>query len=505
MASLIPGVLLKLLQSMNSNVKVRGEYRSVLLQVISIVPALSGSELWPNQGFFLKVSDSSHSTYVSLSKQDNELILNNNLQLGQFFYVDKMEAGTPVPVLVGIRPVPGRQPFVGTPKDLMQMLEPSKSPMQANQKAKSGAKSKSISETKNDGMRHKIVIKEEKANVSSRYMQGVLSLNTRSGRFDSNGGGRRHENEDGEAGKDCSKTEALQFSVKEASAKSKSIPAKGTSNKQENMNVNCLPKRKDQVHSSETVSWASLPTSLLKTGKGMLRRKNIASMVAIEAQKEATAAASMVKCLSVFADLCSSASPENPQLPLAKFFTLQELISQTNSKDSAKDKSLHLTANSSLPEADKSTKITSLFQSKSASSKPAKAAIELKESEKQEWAKGDGAKEIKLLREVLIKESTSWFLNFLEEALKVGFHIQNQDSKGWNNARRQTVADNHIAVALSQLKQVNEWLEKLKGNLSSTDSGLRETIEKLKQDVYCCLLVHAKSAASALESRPDHR
>ena len=31
--------------------------------------------------------------------------------------------------------------------------------------------------------------------------------------------------------------------------------------------------------------------------KGMLRRKNIASMVAIEAQKEATAAASMVKCL----------------------------------------------------------------------------------------------------------------------------------------------------------------------------------------------------------------
>ena len=207
----------------------------------------------------------------------------------------------------------------------------------------------------------------------------------------------------------------------------------------------------------------------------------------------------------MFADLCSSASPENPQLPLAKFFTLQELISQTNSKDSAKDKSLHLTANSSLPEADKSTKITSLFQSKSASSKPAKAAIELKESEKQEWAKGDGAKEIKLLREVLIKESTSWFLNFLEEALKVGFHIQNQDSKGWNNARRQTVADNHIAVALSQLKQVNEWLEKLKGNLSSTDSGLRETIEKLKQDVYCCLLVHAKSAASALESRPDHR
>lgn len=206
---------------------------------------------------------------------------------------------------------------------------------------------------------------------------------------------------------------------------------------------------------------------------------------------------------SVFADLCSSASPENPQLPLTKFFTLQQLISQTNSKDAIKDKSLLLTANSSLPEADKFTKFTSLFQSKSASSKSAKAAIELRESEKQEWARGDGAKEIKLLRDALLKESTSWFLNFLEEALDAGFRKGNQDKKGRNNAGRQTEADNHIAVALSQLKQANEWLDKLKGNLSSAESGSRETIDRLKKKVYSCLLVHVESAASALESRSD--
>lgn len=533
MASLIPGVLLKLLQSMNSNVKVRGEYRSVLLQVISIVPALNGSELWPNQGFFIKVSDSSHSTYVSLSRQDNELILNNKLQLGQFFYVDKMEAGTPVPVLVGIRPVPGRQPFIGIPKDLMQMMEPSDCPVQAYQEGKSGAKSKEMSEAKNENMRHKVVIKEEKTNVSSRYMQGVLSLNSRSGRFDSSAVGRSNDNEDGEAAKKVvvgpvkgksndlkgqvqaanlqyrldevsSKAEALQFSVKEASASSKSIPAKGISTKQENLNVNCLPNRKDKIHSSDTISWASLPTNLLKTGKGMVRRKNIASMVAIEAQNEAIAAASLIKCVSVFADLCSSASPENPQLPLTKFFTLQQLISETNSKDGVKDKSLLLTVNSSLPEANKSTKVSSLFLSKSASSKPAKAPIELRESEKQEWARGDGAKEIKLLRDVLLKESTLWFLNFLEEALDAGFRIGNQDKKGRNNAGQQMEAGNHIAVALSQLKQANEWLDKLKGNLNSGDNGSREAIDRLKQKVYSCLLVHVESAASALESRFDH-
>lgn len=121
MASLTPGILLKVLKNINSDVKVCGEYRSILLQVISKVPAITGSELWPDHGFFIKVSDSSHSTYVSLSKEDNELILSNKLQLGQFIYVEKVQSSIPVPVLVGVRPVPGRNPCIGNPKDLMQM------------------------------------------------------------------------------------------------------------------------------------------------------------------------------------------------------------------------------------------------------------------------------------------------------------------------------------------------------------------------------------------------
>ena len=202
MASLMPGVLLKLLQTMNSNVKVRGEYRSVLLQVISIVPALSGSELWPNQGFFIKVSDSSHSTYVSLSKEDNELILNNKLQLGQFFYVDRIEAGTPVPILVGIRPVPGRHPFEGNPKDLMQLLEASESPVHPDNNGVNGPKSVDLTEAKeNPSSRQKIVIKEEKAGVASRYMQGVLNPNSKVNGPDNNVGSKRNDLENGVDGK----------------------------------------------------------------------------------------------------------------------------------------------------------------------------------------------------------------------------------------------------------------------------------------------------------------
>jgi hypothetical protein len=119
MATLTPGVLLKLLQHMNSDVKVTGEHRSALLQVISIVPALAGSELWPNQGFYLKVSDSSHATYVSLAEEHDDLIFSDKLQLGQFIHVDGLEAASPVPLLRGVRPLAGRHQCVGTPEDLI--------------------------------------------------------------------------------------------------------------------------------------------------------------------------------------------------------------------------------------------------------------------------------------------------------------------------------------------------------------------------------------------------
>ncbi|XP_072056278.1 uncharacterized protein [Arachis hypogaea] len=102
MANLVPGVLLKLLQHMNTDVKVAGEHRSSLLQ-----------------GFYLKVSDSSHATYVSLPDEHDDLILSDKIQLGQFVFVDRLENASPVPILRGVRPVPGRHPCVGTPQDIV--------------------------------------------------------------------------------------------------------------------------------------------------------------------------------------------------------------------------------------------------------------------------------------------------------------------------------------------------------------------------------------------------
>lgn len=119
MATLVPGVLLKLLQHMNTDVKIAGEHRSSLLQVVSIVPALAGGELFPNQGFYLKVSDSSHATYVSLPDEQHDLILSDKIQLGQFLHVERLEVASPVPILRGVRLVPGRHPCLGSPEDIV--------------------------------------------------------------------------------------------------------------------------------------------------------------------------------------------------------------------------------------------------------------------------------------------------------------------------------------------------------------------------------------------------
>ncbi|PON59336.1 hypothetical protein PanWU01x14_160850 [Parasponia andersonii] len=124
MAALAPGILLKLLNGMNTGTKATSEHRSSLLQVTDIVPAdLDEKNLWPKHGFFIKVSDSSHSIYVSLPSEQDDFVLSNKMQLGQFIYVDRLEPGSPVPIVKGAKPLPGRHPLVGTPEPLMGLRE----------------------------------------------------------------------------------------------------------------------------------------------------------------------------------------------------------------------------------------------------------------------------------------------------------------------------------------------------------------------------------------------
>lgn len=61
-----------------------------------------------------------------------------------------------------------------------------------------------------------------------------------------------------------------EFSVsntKETPVPSKSTSAKRSSSKQENVNLNMSPNKRDRNFSAEALLWSSLPANLLKPGK----------------------------------------------------------------------------------------------------------------------------------------------------------------------------------------------------------------------------------------------
>ncbi|KAM3287634.1 hypothetical protein P3S67_021064 [Capsicum chacoense] len=133
-AYLKSGVLVKFLDDMKMGGNAsEDDGKPILLQIRSIIPVLEEGNLWPNRGFYLKVSDTSHAMYVSLPDEQNEMILANQLKLGQFIYVQKLEEDQPFPLLRGVTPLPGRHPCEGTPEDIvsvanvMNFLQPSNS------------------------------------------------------------------------------------------------------------------------------------------------------------------------------------------------------------------------------------------------------------------------------------------------------------------------------------------------------------------------------------------
>lgn len=121
MATLKSGVLVKLLEDIKDDDEeiLEDDKKPILLQIRGIIPVLEKGDLWPNKGFYLKVSDLSHAIYVSLPHDENEMVLNNKLRLGQFIYVQNLEKSQPVPLLRGITPVPGRRPCEGFPEDIL--------------------------------------------------------------------------------------------------------------------------------------------------------------------------------------------------------------------------------------------------------------------------------------------------------------------------------------------------------------------------------------------------
>ncbi|XVF29427.1 hypothetical protein REPUB_Repub15cG0120200 [Reevesia pubescens] len=71
-----------------------------------------------------------------------------------------------------------------------------------------------------------------------------------------------------------------------------------------------------------SVSWGSLPSSLSRLGKEIMKHRDAAQTAAIESLQEAAASESLLRCLSLYSELTTSAKEDNPQPAVDQFLTL---------------------------------------------------------------------------------------------------------------------------------------------------------------------------------------
>ncbi|KAJ4823303.1 hypothetical protein Tsubulata_026953 [Turnera subulata] len=380
MATLAPGVLLKLLNGMDTGVKPTGEHRSSLLQVTDIVPAeLDEKNLWPKQGFYIKVSDSSHSIYVSLPSDQDDFVLSNKMQLGQFIYVDRLEPGSPVPVAKGAKPLPGRHPFVGTPEPIMGLR--GKGEHRDNSKA-SGHRRGSWGQNGADGVAMSPMVlkpvpldfdqctpvKQRASSVKSMspMIRGRIGKDgsVGSGVRCSFGGGLLAKTVDSTKGespanlrKSCAVPSASKFprskSVCEREAKLPSSPFNSSEKKSatpppnlRNARALATPKKCGDAQNSansqapleqqsqsgnslfenSTSLAMNLPGKLSLLGKEAVQQRETAQKVALQALRDASASENLVRCLKMFSNLTKSAKPNAPAACFNQFLEFHHQI-----------------------------------------------------------------------------------------------------------------------------------------------------------------------------------
>lgn len=706
MATLVPGVLLKLLQHMNTDVKVAGEYRSSLLQVVSIVPALAGGELFPNQGFYLKVSDSSHATYVSLPDEHDDLILSDKIQLGQFIHVERLEAASPVPILRGVRPVPGRHPCVGTPEDIVatnslgflnsngldsKKSETSKSKVLANinvkvrsnsvaKEERSEKKTPALTQSKSEisksalsllekresPMKSKMKLSNSKSIPSSptscyslpnsfeKFANGIkqqakvkaqgraslvpgertvvkkgpslssmknlimgIDLGSKAlrksweGNMETKGrespklrptkleikpeprstsAPRRKSMSERLPSREESKLQNLtkqteeenkhQIPIKKTAArgdldnmdKSKQRTSLGKKVSGENVN-NGLQANFVKVSLANrrltdgSVAWATLPSSLAKLGKEVLKHRDAAQAAAVEAMQEASAAESLLRCLSTYSELRSSAKEDDPQPAIEQFLNLHSSLnngrlialslsktipigSSPDHEEGPTEEALKLSSErrkqaSSWIQAALSTNLSTFSvynNNKQSSSSQTSSSASTHSSQypivvlENGSAKGaTKAAPLKPRLSVSAKVITTrktidglmasqkppppppaeWVRgDGLDEATDLAERLR-VESQYWflgfvekfldADVDISTLSDNgQIAGMLTQLKSVNDWLDQIgSSDNAETPNVSPETVDRIRKKIYDYLLTHVESAAAALGSGPQ--
>ncbi|CAA7397588.1 unnamed protein product [Spirodela intermedia] len=350
MAALGSGILVKLLEGMrNGEENPVGEHRSALLQVTDIVPAeLDEKDLWPKHGFYIKLSDSSHSAYVSLPFDQDELVLCNKIQLGQFIHLDRLEPGSPVPVMKGARPLPGRHPLVGTPEPLLRARRTGEKPASGHRRGSwetdgggGAAGATGVSSSPAPAVRP-IVFNFAEETPRKELAGGLRSQASpspamRRGRIGSSdleqvpcspGRAMDSKGENSLLRKSSSvlspfssrsRTEAKPILFSPAPAREKKAPPSPAPDKK------TTPVSDDDEQTHQALS---LPGKLKSLGKEAVQQREAAQKVALRALRDASASETLVRLLKMFSHLSGSAKPEAPAETFDQFLSFHQEIVQ---------------------------------------------------------------------------------------------------------------------------------------------------------------------------------
>ncbi|KAG6575653.1 hypothetical protein SDJN03_26292, partial [Cucurbita argyrosperma subsp. sororia] len=521
MASLTPGVLSKLIENAgNKDSKVTGEHRTPLLQVLQILPSLPGAgddddqnDPFRTRGFFLKLSDSLHSAYASISDDDLDLIYSDKIQLGQFVHVSRFDpgrSGSPVPILRGLKPVSRRRPCVGNPVDLVSsdLLPISRAAVGAN------------------GFSKRTVEPRRRLSLDSArrgWDRGTPPASTAVKAAGSPPG--RGSSEKGSA-------KALKFSPLKTKDEA-SLVRKPTSTVIKRKDVKLaavnrpIPVAVDlKSWSEKSIAWRALPSTVAVAGKKSVRSRNLAFMTAVDALEEATAIEAVLHCMCLFAELSESSKQVSGGSLVEQFLQLYERIQQAHaslnsllnnvpSADSnlvngghnkinatswiqaaiatnlsnfnlfetkddletqPRDRQVYIVIENTMKKLD--------FENHSPKPIPTNRKNDLHDSSakrlhaKEEWRRGNGLKEAAELAMKLLSASRRWFVKYLEDLLGNSFEVRLREEGA------------EIGCLLRQLKRVNEWMNELIESKVEIDHKM----EQLRKKLYKFLLEHAHIA-----------
>ncbi|KAF1866220.1 hypothetical protein Lal_00024218 [Lupinus albus] len=373
MASLTPGVLSKLLQNAgNKDARVTGEHRHALLQVIEIVPCFShnNQDPWQSIGYFLKLSDSLYSAYVSVPQNDADLICGDKVQLGQFVYVTRLDSvsktESSVPVVQGLNPVPKRRVCIGNTNELLHIGV--KNPtVEFRKSVKNVNNNRNRNETRSIGLKKRdesvsvsMVKVKKKENVKVGVEMRRLSLDSSRRVWDHSPISTKNVASSGSYGsrfKFKSASNSPNVIDKRVSHKIDSPVKYPTSSisplKSKNENLcpksTSTPPRKSATNSppnagtvpsqlvkvplnfktwcdTSSTSWEDLPPSMCNLGKQVVSRRNVAFLAAVRSLEEASAADTVIQCMCVFAELCQSCGTLSAGLLVKQFLELHHSL-----------------------------------------------------------------------------------------------------------------------------------------------------------------------------------